>query len=82
MTLVSFAAEATPDGTLVRWETVSEVDNAGFNLFRNTTANTVGDLLANVPSQAPGSTRASPTATTTETSRPARPTGIGWRTCL
>ena len=57
VTLVSFAAEATPDGALVRWETVSEVDNAGFNLFRNTTANTVGDLLANVPSQAPGSTQ-------------------------
>ena len=57
VTLVSFAAEATPDGALVRWETVSEVDNAGFNLYRNTTPDTVGELLANVPSQAPGSTQ-------------------------
>ena len=55
VTLAHFTAEAQAGHVRVRWETVSELDNAGFNLYRNTTPNTVGDLLAYVPSQAPGS---------------------------
>ena len=40
---------------LVTWETVSEIDNAGFNLYRSATDVAPEELLVNMPSQAPGS---------------------------
>jgi hypothetical protein len=59
VTLASFDAQAQPDHVLVAWETVSELNNAGFNLYRTGSANQqpgLADLVAFVPSQAPGST--------------------------
>lgn len=58
VTLASFAAEAQADHVLVTWETVSELNNAGFNLYRGSLSEG-GDrvLLASVPSQAPGSSQ-------------------------
>ena len=57
VTLAGFDAQQVDGHVLVAWETVSEIDNAGFNLYRNTTPDPVGDLLAYVPPQAPGSTQ-------------------------
>jgi hypothetical protein len=59
VTLASFAASVLADHVLVTWETVSEMGNAGFNLYRTTSeqAPAASDLLAYVPSQAPGSTQ-------------------------
>ncbi len=34
VTLAGFTADATPDGVTLLWETVSETDNAGFNVYR------------------------------------------------
>jgi hypothetical protein len=55
VTLASFTADATGDGVLLAWETVSEQDNAGFNLYRSAAADQPGALVAFVPAQAPGS---------------------------
>ena len=57
MTLASFDAAAQADHVLVTWETVSELNNAGFNLYRTETADppVAADLLVTVPSQGPGS---------------------------
>lgn len=55
VTLTSFAAEALADRVMVTWETVSELTNAGFNLYRSDSAAGPQTLLATVPSQAPGS---------------------------
>ncbi len=55
--LASFDAEAQADRVRVVWETASELDNAGFNLYRTGSAAAQpepGDLLAYAPSQAPG----------------------------
>jgi CSLREA domain-containing protein len=59
VTLAGFDATAAADHVLVTWETVSELENAGFNLYRTVTADrpTAADLLAYVPSQGPGSTQ-------------------------
>jgi hypothetical protein len=60
VTLASFDARAQPDHVLVTWETVSELNNAGFNLYRTGSANQQpgpADLLAFVPSQAPGASQ-------------------------
>jgi len=59
MTLASFDAAAQAGHVLVTWETVSEVFNTGFNLYRTVTADppTTANLLAMVPSQRPGSTQ-------------------------
>ncbi|HSN75450.1 MAG TPA: hypothetical protein VL334_10255 [Anaerolineae bacterium] len=57
--LANFDAVAQPDHVLVSWETVSELNSAGFNLYRTGSADEQpgpADLLAFVPSQAPGST--------------------------
>ena len=54
VTLADFHAAEAGDAILVSWETVSEATNQGFNLYRNTTSEPVGELLAYVPSQAPG----------------------------
>ncbi|HSN76964.1 MAG TPA: SdrD B-like domain-containing protein [Anaerolineae bacterium] len=54
--LAGFEAAAQPDHVLVTWETVSEMNNAGFNLYRSLAADGERTLLGWVPSQAPGST--------------------------
>jgi hypothetical protein len=56
ITLASFQAEAQAASVLVSWETVSELDNAGFNLYRSLAADGEFTPLAYLPSQAPGST--------------------------
>ncbi len=50
-------ALAQSNGILVTWETVSEIDNLGFNLYRATTPVSPETLLAFVPSPAPGSSQ-------------------------
>jgi len=56
VTLAGFAAAGRVDHVQVSWETVSEIDNAGFNLYRATRDDwSSAALLAAVPSQAPGS---------------------------
>ena len=77
MTLAGFDAQQVDGHVLVAWETVSEIDNAGFNLYRNTTPDPVGDLLAYVPPRHPARHRASLTPTTTGRPSLARPTGTG-----
>ncbi len=59
VTLANFTAETATDGALVAWETVSELENAGFNLYRTATPQTptAADLLATIPSKAPGSSQ-------------------------
>ncbi len=58
MTLASFAAEAQANQVLVTWETVSEINNAGFNLYRGLSADgSDRTLLVSIPSQAPGSSQ-------------------------
>ncbi|HSN74076.1 MAG TPA: hypothetical protein VL334_03165, partial [Anaerolineae bacterium] len=52
--LASFAAEAQADHVLVTWETVSETGNTGFNLYRSASESAQGELMAFLPSQAPG----------------------------
>ena len=54
--LAGFEAAAQADHVLVTWETVSEVNNAGFNLYRSATAGGERTLLGFLPAQAPGST--------------------------
>ncbi|MEZ4768078.1 MAG: right-handed parallel beta-helix repeat-containing protein, partial [Caldilineales bacterium] len=57
VTLASFDAQPMVDHILLSWETVSEVNNAGFNLYRSDSPAAPDELLAFVPSQAPGSTQ-------------------------
>jgi hypothetical protein len=57
VTLASFDAQAMADRILLSWETVSEANNAGFNLYRSSSPAAPDALLAYVPSQAPGSTQ-------------------------
>jgi hypothetical protein len=54
--LDNFQAVAQPDHVLVTWETVSEVSNGGFNLYRASAVDGERTLLTNVPSQSPGGT--------------------------
>jgi glycosidase len=56
--LASFAAQPQGDGVLVSWETVSDLDNAGFNLYRGVDETGPGQQLNSelIPAQAPGST--------------------------
>jgi hypothetical protein len=64
--LTSFSAEPNHDAIRVEWETVSELTNTGFNLYRGTSANGADRaLLAFVPSQALAATWAPATAMTT-----------------
>ncbi|MEZ4768650.1 MAG: hypothetical protein R2844_09520 [Caldilineales bacterium] len=57
ITLADFGAEQAGDHVLVTWETASELDNQGFNLYRSTSdaapETQLNDVL--IPSQAPGS---------------------------
>ncbi len=57
VTLNSFTATEAEDHVLVAWETVSELDNLGFNLYRSTDEGVMGERLNEelIPSQAPGS---------------------------
>jgi hypothetical protein len=56
VTLASFGATAQVGHISVAWETVSEIGNAGFNLYRSTDGDwSSAELLTYVPSQAPGS---------------------------
>jgi hypothetical protein len=58
VTLASFAAEAQTNQVLVSWETVSEINNATFNLYRGRSADgSDRTLLVSIPSQAPGSSQ-------------------------
>ncbi len=60
VTLAAFDAQPDGAGVLVTWQTVSEIDNAGFNLYRTGSASAQPEpahLLSYVPSQAPGSTQ-------------------------
>ncbi|HSN77466.1 MAG TPA: cohesin domain-containing protein [Anaerolineae bacterium] len=55
VTLASFQATAQRAGIQVAWESASELDNQGFNLYRALEPAAPEDLLAFIPSQAPGS---------------------------
>ena len=55
VTLASFTAESQAGQVLVAWETLSEVDTAGFNLYRSLSEGGERTLLAAVPAQEPGS---------------------------
>lgn len=64
--LAAFTANAAVDGVTLSWETVSEQDNTGFDVYRTGSVGDwapspwdrpePGDLLAFVPSANPGST--------------------------
>lgn len=56
ITLAGFGAAAQTDHVLVSWETVSEANNAGFNLYRSLSADGEYALLGFTPSASPGST--------------------------
>lgn len=55
--LRDFQAEGHPDSVQIMWETVSELNNQGFNLWRNTSPVGPAEQLnaTLIPSQAPGS---------------------------
>lgn len=55
--LASFTAMPANGGVEIAWETVSEIDNLGFRLYRGLTPEQPDELLAFVPSQAPGSSQ-------------------------
>ncbi|MFZ2359012.1 MAG: C25 family cysteine peptidase [Anaerolineae bacterium] len=57
VTLASFEAEAQDDAVLVTWQTVSEHDTLGFNLYRSQAPDQLGELLAFTPAQSPGSSQ-------------------------
>ena len=54
--LAGFDAAAQTDHVLVSWETVSEANNAGFNLYRSLSADGEYTLLGYTPSASPGGT--------------------------
>ncbi|MEA3336028.1 MAG: SdrD B-like domain-containing protein [Chloroflexota bacterium] len=53
--LADFAAATQANHVLVSWATVSELNNAGFNIYRSLSAGAPETLLNYVPSQAPNS---------------------------
>lgn len=55
VTLANFDAQQQGDAVLVSWETAAELDNAGFNLYRSASEAAPQELLAYLPSAAPGS---------------------------
>ncbi len=57
VTLASFGAQGGSDRVVVSWETLSEANNAGFNVYRADNDAGPQTLLAYVPSQGPGSTQ-------------------------
>ena len=56
VTIDNFAANPENSQILVTWRTISEIDNAGFNLWRSETAAGPQSLIAYLPSQSPGGT--------------------------
>lgn len=56
VTLDYFAANAENHQILISWRTISEIDNAGFNLRRSETPDGPQSLIAYLPSQGPGGT--------------------------
>ncbi len=54
--LLSFTATPTGEGLLLTWETASEVDNLGFDLYRSQSRETRGGRLNEtlIPSRSPG----------------------------
>jgi predicted extracellular nuclease len=57
ITLADFAAQANGNHILVTWQTVSELSNLGFNLWRSSSPTAPTERLTEelIPSQAPGS---------------------------
>jgi hypothetical protein len=55
--LAYFTVTNEPNTLVVTWETASEVNNQGFNLYRNTDPTRADEPLAFIPSQAPGSSQ-------------------------
>ena len=55
--LAAFVAQTEGDHVLVTWETVSEANNQGFNLYRSLSLGGPLSLLDYIPSQGPGSTQ-------------------------
>ncbi len=81
--LAAFTADATPTGVTLAWETVSETDNAGFNVYR-AEGGSVGDRpqqegtwvrlnAALIPAAAPGSSEGHAYTWTDATARPNTP---------
>ncbi|MFZ2359983.1 MAG: hypothetical protein WA040_11635, partial [Anaerolineae bacterium] len=56
ITLAEFSAAQQGDAVQVSWETVSELDNAGFNLYRSESAAGPQTLLTYLPASSPGGT--------------------------
>ncbi|HNS02454.1 MAG TPA: choice-of-anchor K domain-containing protein [Anaerolineae bacterium] len=59
VSLASFGAQWSGDQVAVTWDTVSEIDNLGFKLYRSQTADALGELVTAemIPSQSPGGTQ-------------------------
>lgn len=55
--LASLTAEARPGHVLLAWETTSELHNQGFTLLRSQSPEAEPEVMAFVPSAAPGSTQ-------------------------
>jgi uncharacterized repeat protein (TIGR01451 family) len=55
VTLSNFSAEVQGDHILIAWETTSEIDSTGFNLYRSLSPTDQPALLGFTPSAAPGS---------------------------
>ena len=58
VTLLSFTAKFESDSVLLKWETASEIDNLGFNLYREEAQSGVKEKINPelIPSKLPGST--------------------------
>ncbi|HSN78223.1 MAG TPA: CARDB domain-containing protein [Anaerolineae bacterium] len=57
VTLAFFSAQIEPEGVRLVWETVSEIDHLGFNVYRGLLPDGSDQvLLTFIPAQAPGST--------------------------
>ena len=70
--------ESQAGQVLVAWETLSEVDTAGFNLYRSLSEGGERTLLAAVPAQGPGSPAGTSYSYRDRTCPRARRTGTGW----
>ena len=57
VTVASFGAQGQSDRVVLSWQTNTEANNAGFNVYRADSAAGLRTLLTYVPSQAPGSTQ-------------------------
>jgi len=52
--LISFTAAGRPGHVLLSWETATEIDNLGFNLYRRQGGGADYTLVASIPSENPG----------------------------